>query len=90
MCQKTQLNIKCGPVNDFGNLDYKEFLRRYSSQRNDLKLNSQRPVSTMSGVRAPSRAMSRSMTQVKTKTQSFERYTLPLYMYMTITADKMK
>ena len=52
------------PVNDFGNLDYKEFLRRYSSQRNDLKLNSQRPVSTMSGVRAPSRAMSRSMTQL--------------------------
>lgn len=54
----------CLPVNDFGNLDYKEFLRRYSSDKNEVKPNSQRPASTVPGLRPPTRAMSRSMTQL--------------------------
>ncbi|VDI45640.1 Hypothetical predicted protein [Mytilus galloprovincialis] len=52
------------PINDFGNLDYKEFLRRYAGDKPELKQSVQRPSSTMPRACPPSRAMSRSMTQL--------------------------
>nr|XP_022292188.1 EF-hand calcium-binding domain-containing protein 6-like isoform X2 [Crassostrea virginica] len=59
------------PVNDFGNLDYKEFLRRFSSsmelpptQRPASTMNG-RPGTQMSGRRLQSRAVSRSYTQME-------------------------
>ncbi|KAK3098848.1 hypothetical protein FSP39_023679 [Pinctada imbricata] len=59
------------PVNEFGNLDYKEFLKRYSSnseipgtQRPSSTMPG-RPASTMLGRRPQTRAMSRSMSQLE-------------------------
>lgn len=73
------------PTNDFGNLDYKEFLRRYSSnmeipptQRPASTING-RPGTQMSGRRLQSRAMSRSITQVRSLTR--ERVYLYSAMY---------
>jgi len=60
------------PLNDFGNIDYKIFLNRFSLDPEQMdqvpELMQQRPASTLFGKRpdsrASSRSMSRSMTQV--------------------------
>ncbi|OWF48504.1 EF-hand calcium-binding domain-containing protein 6 [Mizuhopecten yessoensis] len=55
------------PTNEFGNIDYKQFMKQFSTgpeEMDKLQPLPQRPASTLMGRRPQSRAMSRSMTQL--------------------------